>query len=153
MVGMLKNRFRTNSFLIFHQLPLLLWFWVFSLHLCEEIPPIALTFLPAMSNSRTPTEVDCWELRKKLDILKNCQMCCQPKNCWEIPLRGKIGKFCVQCRNNLSVITICIFRDTYENMTKLNVYLNSCSSAVGCTIGCGMWGYLVLTPQPKRDVP
>ena len=33
-------------------------------------------------------------------------------------------------------------------MTNLNVYLNSCSSAVGCTLGCGMWGYLVLTPQP-----
>ena len=33
-------------------------------------------------------------------------------------------------------------------MTNLNVYLNSCSSAVDCTLGCGTLGYLVLTAQP-----
>ena len=37
---------------------------------------------------------------------------------------------------------------TYEYMTNLKVYLNSCSSAVDCTLGCGTLGYLVLTPQP-----
>ena len=33
-------------------------------------------------------------------------------------------------------------------MTNLNVYLNSSSSAVDCTLGCGTLGYLVLTTQP-----
>ena len=37
----------------------------------------------------------------------------------------------------------------YEIMTNLNVYLNSCSSAVDCTLGCGTLGYLVLTAQPN----
>ena len=37
---------------------------------------------------------------------------------------------------------------TYEYMTNLNVYLNLCSSAVDCTLGCGTLGYLVLTAQP-----
>ena len=37
---------------------------------------------------------------------------------------------------------------TYEYMTNLNVYLNSCSSAVDCTFGCGTLGYLVLMAQP-----
>ena len=37
---------------------------------------------------------------------------------------------------------------TYEYMTYLNVYLNSSSSAVDCTLGCGTLGYLVLTAQP-----
>ena len=37
---------------------------------------------------------------------------------------------------------------TYEYMTNLNVYLNSCSSAVGCTLGCGTLGYLVFNAQP-----
>ena len=37
---------------------------------------------------------------------------------------------------------------TYEYMTNLNVYPNSCSSAVDCTLGCGTLGYLVLTAQP-----
>ena len=37
---------------------------------------------------------------------------------------------------------------TYEYMTNLDVYLNSCSSAVDCTFGCGTLGYLVLTAQP-----
>ena len=37
---------------------------------------------------------------------------------------------------------------TYDYMTNLNVYLNSCSSAVDCTLGCGRLGYLVLTAQP-----
>ena len=37
---------------------------------------------------------------------------------------------------------------TYEYITNLNVYLNSCLSAVDCTLGCGMLGYLVLTAQP-----
>ena len=41
---------------------------------------------------------------------------------------------------------------TYEYMKNLNVYLNSCSSAVdfmlGCgTLGCGTLGCLVLTAQ------
>ena len=36
---------------------------------------------------------------------------------------------------------------SYEYMTNLNVYLNSCSSAVDCTLGCGTLGYLVLTAQ------
>ena len=36
---------------------------------------------------------------------------------------------------------------TYEYMTNLNVYLNSCSSAVDYTLGCGTLGYLVLTAQ------
>ena len=30
----------------------------------------------------------------------------------------------------------------------LNVYLNSCLSAVDCTLGCGTLGYLFLTAQP-----
>ena len=34
---------------------------------------------------------------------------------------------------------------TYEYITNLNVYLNSCSSAVNCTLGCGTLGYLVPT--------
>ena len=37
---------------------------------------------------------------------------------------------------------------TYDYMTNLNVYLNSCSSAVDCTLGCSTLGYLVLTAQP-----
>ena len=37
---------------------------------------------------------------------------------------------------------------TYEYMMNLNVYLNSCSSVVDCTLGCGTLGYLVLTAQP-----
>ena len=37
---------------------------------------------------------------------------------------------------------------TYEYMTNLNVYLNLCSSAVDCTLGCGTLVYLVLTAQP-----
>ena len=36
----------------------------------------------------------------------------------------------------------------YEYMTNLNVYLNSCSSAVDCTLGYSTLGYLVLTAQP-----
>ena len=36
----------------------------------------------------------------------------------------------------------------YEYMTNLNVYLNSCLSAVDCTLGCSTLGYLVLTAQP-----
>ena len=38
---------------------------------------------------------------------------------------------------------------TYEYMTKLNVYLNPCLSAVDCMLGCGTLGYLVLTAQPS----
>ena len=37
---------------------------------------------------------------------------------------------------------------TYEYMTNINVYLNSYSSAVDCTLGCGSLGFLVLTAQP-----
>ena len=37
---------------------------------------------------------------------------------------------------------------TYEYMTNLNVYLNLCSSAVNCALGCGALGYLVLIAQP-----
>ena len=37
---------------------------------------------------------------------------------------------------------------TYEYMKNLNVYLNSCLSAVDCTLGCGTLVYLVLTAQP-----
>ena len=37
---------------------------------------------------------------------------------------------------------------TYEYMTNLNIYLNSCLSVVDCTLGCGTLGYLVLTAQP-----
>ena len=37
---------------------------------------------------------------------------------------------------------------TYEYMTNLKVYLNSCFSEVHCTLGCGTLGYLVLTAQP-----
>ena len=37
---------------------------------------------------------------------------------------------------------------TYEYTTNLNVYLNSCSSAVDCTLGCRTLEYLVLTAQP-----
>ena len=37
---------------------------------------------------------------------------------------------------------------TYEYMKNLNVYLNLCSSALDCTLGCGILGYLVLTAQP-----
>ena len=36
----------------------------------------------------------------------------------------------------------------YRTMTNLNVYLNSCSSAVDCTLGCRTLGYLDLTAQP-----
>ena len=36
---------------------------------------------------------------------------------------------------------------TYEYMTNLNIYLNSCYSAVDCTIVCGTLGYLFLTAQ------
>ena len=38
---------------------------------------------------------------------------------------------------------------TYEYMTELNVYLNSCSSSLPCSLGCGTLGYLVLTAQPS----
>ena len=37
---------------------------------------------------------------------------------------------------------------TYEYMTNLNVYLNLCSSAANCALGCSTLGYLVLTAQP-----
>ena len=37
---------------------------------------------------------------------------------------------------------------TDEYMLNLNVYLNSCFSAVDCTLVCGTLGYLVLTAQP-----
>ena len=37
---------------------------------------------------------------------------------------------------------------TYEYMTNLNVYLNLCSSAVDCTLGCGTLQYLVFMDQP-----
>ena len=37
---------------------------------------------------------------------------------------------------------------TYNYMTNIIVYLNSCSSEVDCTLGCGTLGYLVLTAQP-----
>ena len=37
---------------------------------------------------------------------------------------------------------------TYTYMKNLNVYLNSCSSAVDCTLGFSKLGYLVLTAQP-----
>ena len=37
---------------------------------------------------------------------------------------------------------------TYEYTTNLNVCLNSCSSAVDCTLVCGTLGSLVLTAQP-----
>ena len=37
---------------------------------------------------------------------------------------------------------------TYEYMTNLNVYLNSCLSVVDCTLGCGMLRYMFLTAQP-----
>ena len=37
---------------------------------------------------------------------------------------------------------------TYDYMTNLNVYLNSCLSAVDCTLGCGTLAYLVLTAHP-----
>ena len=36
----------------------------------------------------------------------------------------------------------------YKYMTNLDVYLNSCSSVVDCTLGCGVLGYLVLMAQP-----
>ena len=36
----------------------------------------------------------------------------------------------------------------YEYMTNLNFYLNLCSSAVNCTLGCGTLVYMVLTAQP-----
>ena len=36
---------------------------------------------------------------------------------------------------------------TYEYMNNLNVYLNSCSTAVDCTLGCYTLEYLVLTAQ------
>ena len=38
---------------------------------------------------------------------------------------------------------------TYEYLTALNVYLNSCSSSVPCALGCGTLGFLVLTAQPS----
>ena len=38
---------------------------------------------------------------------------------------------------------------TYKYMPKLNVYLNSCSSEVNCTLGCSKLGYLVLTAHPN----
>ena len=37
---------------------------------------------------------------------------------------------------------------TYEYRTNLNVHLNSCSSAVDCTLGLRTLVYLVLTAQP-----
>ena len=37
---------------------------------------------------------------------------------------------------------------TYEYMKNLNIYLNSCSSAVNCTRRCITLGYLVLTAYP-----
>ena len=36
---------------------------------------------------------------------------------------------------------------TYEYMTNINVYLNSCLSAVDCTLGCVTFQYLVLTAR------
>ena len=36
---------------------------------------------------------------------------------------------------------------TYEYMTNIKVYLNSCSSSVNCTLGRGTLGYLVLTAK------
>ena len=37
---------------------------------------------------------------------------------------------------------------TYEYLTDLGVYLNSCSSGIHSELGCGTLGYLVLTAQP-----
>ena len=37
----------------------------------------------------------------------------------------------------------------YNYMNETNAYLNSCSSSVLCTLGCGTVGYLVLTAQPS----
>ena len=37
---------------------------------------------------------------------------------------------------------------TYKYMTNLDVYLNSCSSEVDCTLGCSMVVYLVLMAHP-----
>ena len=37
---------------------------------------------------------------------------------------------------------------TYDYMKNLNIYLNSCLSAVDCTLGCVALGYLVLIAQP-----
>ena len=37
---------------------------------------------------------------------------------------------------------------TYKYMMTLNVYLNSCSTEVDCTLGCGTLGCLVLTAHP-----
>ena len=42
---------------------------------------------------------------------------------------------------------------TYEYMTNMNLCLNSCSSAVNCTLGCGTLGYLVLTAHPAVFSP
>ena len=36
----------------------------------------------------------------------------------------------------------------YEYMTNFNMDLNSCLSAVDCTLGCRTLGYLVLTSRP-----
>ena len=38
---------------------------------------------------------------------------------------------------------------TYEYMKNLNVYLNYCSAAVNCMLGCATLGYLVLTARPS----
>ena len=39
---------------------------------------------------------------------------------------------------------------TYDYTKNLNVYLNLCSSAVDCTLGCSTLGHLVLTAQPAE---
>ena len=38
---------------------------------------------------------------------------------------------------------------TYDYMIELNVYLNSCSSSIDYSLGCGSLRYLVLTAQPS----
>ena len=37
---------------------------------------------------------------------------------------------------------------TYEYKTNLNIYLNSCSSEIYCTLGCGTLEHLILAAQP-----
>ena len=60
------------------------------------------------------------------------------------PNEGKIFRAFAEC-----LIAPIEGLPTYEYITNLNVYLNSCSSGVDCTLGCGALRYLVLTAQPN----
>ena len=69
--------------------------------------------------------------------------------CSTLPQKKGKGKLPLFCGNVEQVNPIYALEavPTYDYMTNLNVYINSCLSAVDWTLGCGTLVYLVLTAQ------